>query len=228
MAEATRLTRSGRLDEAMALLRGSIPIRAADVANSPAFNVEQGPAAAGAQIIDMVPPLGGGEGSWTAPRAEEQPREAATNPARSKGLRDLMDRLGHFGPGTNLPGLAGGLRSVAPAPLPDGAWFEERTYTNQAGSRGYKLYVPSSYNSQPLPLIIMLHGCTQSPDDFAAGTRMNELAEEYGFLVAYPGQPSSANSSRCWNWFSAGDQLRDRGALSDRGDHTADHARFPC
>ncbi len=214
MAEATQLTRSGRLEEAMALLRGSIPIRAADITNSPAFNVEQGPAAAGAKIIDMVPPLGGGEGSWTAPRAEEQPREAATDPARSKGLRDLMDRLGQLGPGTNLPGLAGGLRSVAPAPLPDGARFEERTYTNQAGSRGYKLYVPSSYNSQPLPLIIMLHGCTQSPDDFAAGTRMNELAEEYGFLVAYPGQPSSANSSRCWNWFSAGDQLRDRGEPS--------------
>ena len=76
------------------------------------------------------------------------------------------------------------------------------------------LYVPSSYNNKPLPLIIMLHGCTQSPDDFAAGTRMNELAEEYGFLVAYPGQPSSANSSRCWNWFSAGDQLRDRGEPS--------------
>ena len=207
MAEATRLTRSGRLEEAMALLRGSMPM---DVPNSPVFNLGQGPVAAGAKIIDMIPPLGGGEGPWTAPRAEEQPREAAADPARSKGLRDLMDRLRQFGPGTNLPGLAGGLRSVAPAPLPNGARFEERTYTNQAGSRGYKLYVPSSYNSKPLPLIIMLHGCTQSPDDFAAGTRMNELAEEYGFLVAYPGQPSSANSSRCWNWFSAGDQLRDR------------------
>jgi poly(hydroxyalkanoate) depolymerase family esterase len=99
-------------------------------------------------------------------------------------------------------------------PLPDGARFEERVYANQAGTRSYKLYVPSSYNNEPLPLIIMLHGCTQSPDDFAAGTRMNELAEEYGFLVAYPGQPSSANSSRCWNWFSAGDQLRDRGEPS--------------
>ena len=57
----------------------------------------------------------------------------------------------------------------------------------------------------------MLHGCKQSPDDFAAGTRMNELAEEQGFLVAYPGQSSSADASKCWNWFNADDQLRNRG-----------------
>ena len=49
----------------------------------------------------------------------------------------------------------------------------------------------------------MLQGCTQSPDDFAAGTRMDALAEEYGSLVLYPAQPSSANPQKCWNWFSA-------------------------
>lgn len=101
-----------------------------------------------------------------------------------------------------------------PTPVPEGARFIKARYTNRAGSRDYKLYVPSGYRGEALPLLVMLHGCTQNPDDFAAGTRMNELAERHGCLVVYPAQASGANPSRCWNWFNAADQCRDQGEPS--------------
>lgn len=100
-------------------------------------------------------------------------------------------------------------------PLP-GA-FVNRSFTNKAGTRTYMLYVPASYtaeSSEPVPVIVMLHGCTQSPDDFAAGTRMNALADQHGFLVIYPAQAANANGSRCWNWFRPEDQIRDSGEPS--------------
>jgi len=101
----------------------------------------------------------------------------------------------------------------AEAKQPDGlpGQFIGASFSNHAGTRPYKLYVPKRYAGEPRPLIVMLHGCTQTPDDFAAGTRMNALAEERGYFVLYPAQTRAANRSRCWNWFKRADQRRDKG-----------------
>jgi poly(hydroxyalkanoate) depolymerase family esterase len=115
----------------------------------------------------------------------------------------------------NLPGFGHDPASFAklspPVPVPHGAAYLSRAFSCEAGSRDYKVYVPSHAEGRTLPLIIMLHGCTQNPDDFAVGTGMNE---EHGFIVAYPRQPMHANQSACWNWFNIKDQMRDAGEPS--------------
>ena len=89
--------------------------------------------------------------------------------------------------------------------------FTTHAFTNAAGNRSYKLYMPKHQSGRPLPLVVMLHGCTQDADDFAAGTQMNALAERDGCIVVYPVQPQGANASKCWNWFKPTDQRRDSG-----------------
>ena len=105
---------------------------------------------------------------------------------------------------------------AAPAPAAPGATgaaaaFIAGEHVAGAGSRAYKLFVPPGHEGRSLPLMVMLHGCTQDPDDFAAGTRMNEAAERDGFFVLYPAQSAQHNPQRCWNWFKHNHQARDRG-----------------
>ncbi|MBV8662147.1 MAG: PHB depolymerase family esterase [Hyphomicrobiales bacterium] len=211
--EVTRLAQAGRFAEAMALLKGGkTPDGARDASGTPR------PAKSGKRswpAIDMMIPSIQRRAS-TTPRQAKRPTVDASAGLEGdlaptmRAFRDILAKP------RSLRGLEKGLGSglQALAPVPDGARFEERTFSNHAGSRTYKVFVPSGYRGQALPVVVMLHGCTQNPDDFAIGTRMNELAEEQTFLVAYPRQPESANVQKCWNWFKVGDQRREGGEPS--------------
>ena len=113
--------------------------------------------------------------------------------------------------------LVGAVLVVWPAvPAPAGektGTIERHTYTNEAGTRAYRLYVPSKLK-HGAPVVVYLHGCTQTADDAAIGTRYDELAESKGFLAVYPEQDPAANGSRCWNWFLPEHQQRGGGEPS--------------
>lgn len=96
-----------------------------------------------------------------------------------------------------------------PATSPES--FTAGSHSEGALHRDYKLYTPPGAGERPLPLLVMLHGCTQNPDDFAAGTAMNTLARTQGFYVLYPAQSRQANPQCCWNWFKHNHQQRGRG-----------------
>jgi len=215
MMEATRLTRMGRLKDAMIVLRGGLPtVDTSAAARNDNDNIRREQKAPPSSLLDMVPPSMATGSSWAAPPFGDDSSAAQRGATRRPPPSRFLDRLHKFSIPGGLDGLTDRAARPAPAPPPEGAVFEDRHYTNEAGSRTYKLYVPSRYQGEPLPLVVMLHGCTQSPDDFAAGTRMNEVAEQRLFLVAYPAQPQSANASKCWNWFNGSDQRRDHGEPS--------------
>jgi poly(hydroxyalkanoate) depolymerase family esterase len=92
-----------------------------------------------------------------------------------------------------------------------GERFLKRVHRGPAGPLSYRLYIPAHHERRDLALVLMLHGCTQNPEDFALGTRMNDLADEFGLVVAYPHQPRRANASGCWNWFDRRHQSRGSG-----------------
>lgn len=121
-----------------------------------------------------------------------------------QGLPSLRNMLSRLDPST-------GATPLQDAPVPHGAEFRQSTFTCAAGTRSYRTYVPSKTPSGKTGVVVMLHGCTQTPEDFAAGTGMNALAETHGFVVVYPRQSRGDNAQSCWNWFSRGDQHRDRG-----------------
>jgi poly(hydroxyalkanoate) depolymerase family esterase len=183
MSDATRLMRAGNLGEATAAIQEALGVK---MPAMPAWgvgaNAEQN--ASSAVLDDDVIDVEARvvSGPGGEPAAE---KGAATDTA---------------------PQTAGASTTSAAG----GESFTSGVFRNAAGSRGYKLFEPAR-EGQPLPLIVMLHGCTQDPDDFARGTGMNELARRQGFVVLYPAQAQGANTSRCWNWFKHNHQARDRG-----------------
>ncbi len=207
MAEATRLTRAGRLTEAVAVLQHLLRAECSRDTDTAGEIVPTG------QEPKIISATINSEPTDCPPSSHF--RIDGRPPSRLFASAAAQRHV--FPQPRTLFGLHG---LVEPAPMstldivPEGGQFIEATHSNPVGTRTYKLYIPSRYHGQALPLVVMLHGCTQSPDDFAAGTRMNLIAEEQTCLVVYPVQPSEANAAKCWNWFRPSDQRRGQGEPS--------------
>ena len=198
LLEATRLTKAGQLTEATAALQRMLG--AGMPASGEALRAPLGP-----PTIDGV--VHGAETTQArlTPAASRMLSAGVGEPsvriknrtmksAWAAALRGFVDKAGH-----GDFKLAADLGDISPASvpenIPDDAKFLACAFSNQAGSRPYKLYVPSGYHGQPVPLIVMLHGCTQSPDDFAAGARMNVAARASGTTAPPRAEPKATPSS---------------------------------
>ena len=150
-------------------------------------------------------------------------------------VKQQLHRLGNADTSATGPSAPASEQGIGIAAIDER--FIDGRFEHRFGMRDYKLYLPPSGAGQrpaPRPLLLMLHGCTQTPDDFATGTRMNDAARAGGFLVLYPAQSAFANLHRCWNWFKHNHQQRDRGEAALLADltravlatHGADPARI--
>jgi hypothetical protein len=147
LREATRLTQAGQLVEATALIQRMLR---GDNAPGAKIRIADRIAIGKPSVIDAK-----------VNTVEDSSQPSPAKSARPRRLRESLDRMGE-GAGLGFRG------AIKRAPLstqdivPKGARFIEENHSNPAGSRSYKLFIPSGYHGQPLPLVIMLHGCTQS------------------------------------------------------------------
>ena len=218
MRAATQLTRAQKLMEATRLLQSALSGREVIPSAPPHAQAAKGRAIEG-RVIDLTPNITARDLTVPFKGKPEAPTEGLRSQKRTKAWTagPLEGLVGTLAPGKlgslNLDALAG-VKPRKALKIPEGAQFLSRSFACAAGSRSYKLYIPSRHAVGRRGLIVMLHGGTQDGDDFAAGTRMNDLAEKHGLLVAYPTQPKAANASLCWNWFTPENQIRGAGEPS--------------
>jgi poly(hydroxyalkanoate) depolymerase family esterase len=196
MVEASRLTRQGRLVEATALIQQTLTTPAVTRRAPDAQCAEEEAGGASGRPPAPLPPLPAHGGTLLRQIPSCWTHGLRTFPSRRASSLDLVN-----GP-------------ADPAAKRPAGRFDAFSYTNAAGTRAYRLYVPTGGTGGPLPLVVMLHGGTQDAAAFAIATGMNDLAERQTFLVAYPEQPPSANAGKYWNWFVPGHQRRDAGEPS--------------
>ncbi|WP_051603004.1 extracellular catalytic domain type 1 short-chain-length polyhydroxyalkanoate depolymerase [Simplicispira psychrophila] len=205
LGEATELMHSGNLMEATAAIQRALN--------------NQAPLARAARATP-TPPASPSAATCAKPAAGPWPaaRSAAASNLRSKLKATVEDAVvremrtpSAWARPTAAPEQPMGEsvgKSVREAPDS----FERVTLMHQGIRHQYRLYVPpGAANGVAMPLVLMLHGCTQNADDFALGTGMNQAAAPANAMVLYPAQARSANPNGCWNWFEPGHQHRGQG-----------------
>ena len=208
MSRALEQTRSGSPADATRTIRAALAERTASrpetprrAATSPrrcdTTDVED------AEVFEDHPLAAGGPGE-----AEGRKRAGGSRPGMKR--RRLRDTVALLRSGRHPDPLQMRRRGARPE-VPEGARWEARTFSTSHGARDYRLFVPASLPDGAQGLVLMLHGCTQDPDDFACGTGMNAEADRHGLIVAYPHQSRAHNAQGCWNWFQRGDQQAEGG-----------------